>query len=196
MRKRTTPAIQTFLCIDITNTTAFQLTQLYSKNSNSLASPEKHQPSPLSSTLCQVSVTWAKAGREHWAWSCQEATNPTSWQVAASQPCPVTASAAILLPKLSQGRQQAAKEVGKLSAVPAHKQRALWERVQPGTGLEQHTCFWVAACWAAPFVKRSLLSSTDDFSLIFLQLSGYFLNHCDQYRTVLSRCSQSWTANL
>lgn len=87
VRKRTTPAIQTFLCTDITNPTAFQLTQLYSKNSNSLASPEKHQPSPLRPTLCQVSVTWAQAGTEQGALGLAAAKrqpSPTSWQVSAS----------------------------------------------------------------------------------------------------------------
>lgn len=70
---------------------------------------------------------------------------------------------------------------------------------QQGKGKEQA---WsnIPSCktathWTTLFEMRRLLSSTVYFSEIFLQLSGYFLNQFDQYRTVLSRCSQSLTAN-
>lgn len=150
--KRTTPAIQTFLCIDISNPTAFQLTQPYSKNSNSLASPEKHQPSPLSSTLCQVSVTWAKAGSEHWAQQLPRgcrAPHPGRYpQPAMPCDCKCIHPAAQTQPREATGCQ------GSGEALSRPCQQAQGPRKGSSQGQEQHTRSWVAACWAAPFDRE------------------------------------------
>lgn len=144
MCKRTTPAIQTFICIDSTNTSAFQTSQI-------ILRPAAH---------CRVLSSTAKSpqfealsGAHHMS----EGAGDTL-AVPAREQRRVTASAPILLPELRPGRKAAAKEVRKLSGVPANSTapsgkgdsqgQARGSTSPPPPG---------AACWAAPLDVRTLL---------------------------------------